>query len=130
MAKIRMSKPLKLYTDVHIPKQVALQLRNRGVDVLRCQDVNMDDASDAEHLEYATLDGRALVSIDRDFHGHHWLSLVENKFHSGIFSVSPDSEGKPSIGRIVTALFDYWQLIESGAGTVEDDIENHIFYIK
>lgn len=59
--------PLKFYLDAHIPKQIAVQLRNKGVDVVRCQGVGMDDSTDEEHLKYALKEVRALVSLDRDF---------------------------------------------------------------
>ncbi len=125
-----MPKPLKFYTDTHIPKQVAIQLRNKGVDIVRSEEVGMAEASDAEHLAYSTSEGRVLVSVDRDFrrHGKEWAD--EGRRHAGIFSVSSDLQGRRSIGRLVNALFEYYQLIEIGAGTVKEDIDNQIIYIK
>ncbi len=48
-----MSAP-KFYLDSHIDKEVAIQLRNSGVDVVHCAEVGMKDAKDPEHLTYAT----------------------------------------------------------------------------
>jgi hypothetical protein len=41
-----MPQPLKLFLDTHIDKQVALQLRAKGVDVVRCEEVGMAESSD------------------------------------------------------------------------------------
>lgn len=99
---------LKFYTDVHIPKQVALQLRKRGVDVVRRQDVAMDDARDLEHLAFATQEQRALVSIDQDFRAQFWEARAAGRQHAGIFRVSTYLQGPDAIGRIVTELFAYF----------------------
>ena len=32
---------IKFYTDTHIARQVAIQLRAKGIDVVRCEDVGM-----------------------------------------------------------------------------------------
>ena len=50
--------PIAFYTDTHIAKAVALQLRGHGIDVIRCEQVGLADASDVRHLEYATQHGR------------------------------------------------------------------------
>jgi hypothetical protein len=44
---------LKFYADTHIDKDVAIQLRKKGVDVVRCEDVGMAEADDEAHLDYA-----------------------------------------------------------------------------
>jgi predicted nuclease of predicted toxin-antitoxin system len=116
---------LAFFFDTHIPKAVAEQLRrpDRGVDVVRCEEVGMAEASDEELLAYAIENGRAMVSVDRDF-----LRLNATKMaHAGIFSVLPRNQD--NIGRIVTDLFEYHELIKGGAGTLEDDIHNQVRYI-
>ena len=45
---------LQLYTDSHIPKALSAQLREREVDIVRCQELGFADESDLFHLEYAT----------------------------------------------------------------------------
>jgi predicted nuclease of predicted toxin-antitoxin system len=59
--------PLKFYTDTHIAKAIAVQLRNRGVEVVRCEEVGLAEARDTVHLEYATNHGLAVVTHDDDF---------------------------------------------------------------
>lgn len=41
---------LQLYADTNIAKAVTDGLNNRGVDVVRCEDVGMAEAEDSDHL--------------------------------------------------------------------------------
>lgn len=61
-----MAKP-RFYTDEHISKAVVAALRTNGVDVLTVPEAGTLGASDDEHLQRATGDGRVLVTQDRDF---------------------------------------------------------------
>jgi hypothetical protein len=36
-----MAEKIKFYTDTHIAKAVAVQLRQKGVDIVRCEEVGM-----------------------------------------------------------------------------------------
>jgi predicted nuclease of predicted toxin-antitoxin system len=51
----------------HIAKAAAVQLRAKGIEVVRCEEVGMADATDEEHLRYATDNGYIMVSQDADF---------------------------------------------------------------
>jgi predicted nuclease of predicted toxin-antitoxin system len=117
---------LKLYTDSHIAKAVTTQLRKRGVDIVRCQEVGMADIDDdAIHLEYATNEGRAILTCDQDFlvlH-HHWHS--QGKHHAGIIFVP--SEYQNNVGMMVKELFMLYALIEGGAGNLENDVYDKIY---
>ncbi|MGB7340535.1 MAG: DUF5615 family PIN-like protein [Phototrophicaceae bacterium] len=117
---------LTFFTDTHIAKQVAIQLNAMGIDVLRCQDVGLEDASDEELLAYAIEHERAMLSKDDDFLTLHsqWQSAGQS--HFGIFYCP--YRDRPAIGLIVTACKEYHALIRSGAGTLED-IENQVVYI-
>ncbi len=123
------SLPLKLYFDTHIAKAVAVQLRLKGVDVVRCEEVGMAEASDLEHLEYATAEGRALVSMDKHFPKWHQRWQAEGKIHAGIFRVQAHLQSDEGIGATVRQLFEYYLLIETGAGTIEVDIINQLYFI-
>jgi Domain of unknown function (DUF5615) len=125
-----MSESLNFYTDKHIPKQVAIQLRERGVNVVRCEEVGMGDAKDIQHLSYAVEHGYAMVSLDTDFQDLHAKWLMTEQAHRGIFCISKHLQGKKGIGKIVNELWDYHQMVELGAGTLNKDIHDHIFYIR
>ena len=125
-----MNEELKFFTDTHISKQVAIQLRNRGVDVVRCEEVGLAEADDEALLKYSVEQGRTMISMDSDFKRYYKTWVVEGKEHRGIFTISHELQGNSGIGRIVTELFDYWQLIKDGVGTLDEDIYNKIIWIK
>jgi len=118
---------LKFYFDTHIARQVAIQLQNNGVDVVRCEDVGLAKASDTEHLEYAIKEGRVMVSVDADFLRLHAEYLTEGKHHTGIVRVNPESQA--NTGTIVKALLALYQEIESGESTAEDKVHDNLKYI-
>lgn len=122
--------PLKLYFDTHIAKAVAVQLRLKGVDVVRCEEVGMAEASDLEHLEYATAEGRVMVSLDSDFVNLHQDWLTDHRRHGGIMRINPDWQGPNYVGAIVKAVLLYYNLIAEGAGTIEDDIIGHLIFVS
>jgi predicted nuclease of predicted toxin-antitoxin system len=76
---------LKFYTDTHIDKQVAIQLRQKGIEVVRCEEVGMATAADEAHLEYAAQNKLALITKDADFRSKHFEWLSQGKEHFGIF---------------------------------------------
>jgi len=121
---------LRFYTDTHIAKAVAVQLTNRGVDIIRCEDVGMAEAADIAHLEYAAENDRAIVTRDADFLRHHVAWLAQGKTHGGIFFVQDHLQGKGSIGVIVIQLFEYYEYVVAGAATIEADIQNRIMDIS
>lgn len=111
---------IRYYLDTHIPKAVAEQLRLRGVDVLRCEEVDMADADDTEHLEYATAHERTLISHDADFRDLHSLWLAEGMSHAGIIIFNRRFQG--NIGKLVRELFEYHEIVLAGAAVLKDDI--------
>ena len=58
---------LKFYTDTHVYKQITIQLRTYEVDIVRCQEVGLEDADDETHLEYAAQHTRILITFDNGF---------------------------------------------------------------
>jgi len=117
---------LKFYTDTHIPKQVAIQLRAKGIEVVRCEDVDMAEADDEAHLEYAANNGFVLITKDEGFRARHFRWISEEKPHKGIFYCGERQTA--AIGEIVSACTTYYEIIESGAGEVTE-IENEFFDI-
>ena len=66
--------------DEHVPKAVAEGLRRRGVDVITVQELGLQAAEDARHLERAAQDGRVVFTQDADFLRLHAFGLP----HRGI----------------------------------------------
>lgn len=60
-------------------------LQARGVDVTTALDEGMIERDDAEHLDYATGQGRVLYSFNvGDFYHLHTTYLAQGKSHAGI----------------------------------------------
>ena len=119
---------VKFYTDTHIPKQVAVQLRKQGIDVVRCEDVGMAEADDEELLEYAVEHESAVITKDDDFLRLHTEWLRQGQTHFGIFYCP--LRDRPAIGIIVITCSEYHDLIAGAAGTIDDDIKNQVIYIR
>jgi len=59
--------PVGLYSDVHVPRPVVLQLRSRGVDVLAATEQEASQLPDEQLLALATADTRVMVTQDIRF---------------------------------------------------------------
>jgi predicted nuclease of predicted toxin-antitoxin system len=119
---------LRFYTDTHIAKQIAIQLRDKGIDVVRCEEVGLAEADDEEHLKYSTKESRILITFDKGFRDRAFNWLAEGRYHSGIFICKPELQREVGIGVIVNACKFYHQLVEQEAATL-DDFRNRIYVI-
>lgn len=86
----------------------------------------MAEADDEAHLEYAALHNRALITKDAGFRQRYFDWISQNKSHFGIFFCA--DRHIAAISKIVNACFTYYQLLEEGAGTL-DDVRNKFFDI-
>lgn len=118
---------LQFYTDTHIDKQVAVQLRQKGIDVVRCEEVGLAEVDDETHLKYAAEHQLALITKDEGFRLRHFDWLAAGNDHWGIFFCG--DRHVAAIGKIVKACYAFAELIESEAGTLED-IQNEFFDIS
>ncbi len=77
---------IRLYFDEDsMRRSLVRALRARGVDVITALDVGMIERRDAEHLDYATEQGRVLCSFNAgDFWRLHNDYLAQGKSHAGI----------------------------------------------
>jgi predicted nuclease of predicted toxin-antitoxin system len=64
-------KLLKFYVDTNVSKAVSDQLRDKGIDIVRCEEFGKATDDDPDHLEFAVAQGRVMVSHDEDFLGWH-----------------------------------------------------------
>jgi hypothetical protein len=122
---------LKIFTDEHIGKAVVEQLQRRGVDVLRCEDVDMKGVDDRRLLEYAAEHGYALLSMDDDVTILHTEWVKAKKPHCGIF-YAPMAQffGPQGIGPIVLFCAEWADLIGGDADELAENIHNQLLYIK
>jgi hypothetical protein len=120
---------LKFYTDSHVARAIAAQLRTKGVDVVRCQEVGLADVDDDIHLDYATRERRVVITQDADFLRWDKKWRDEGKAHGGIMFVQSHLQGIEHVGRVIEAIMGYYELIAGGAGSVEEDIANRVYFI-
>lgn len=75
---------IQFYLDEHIPKAVAKGLKQRGIEVFTCVELNALGFSDTEHLTLAQQNTWVMVTQDNDF-----LVLHAQGFqHTGIVFVT------------------------------------------
>jgi predicted nuclease of predicted toxin-antitoxin system len=77
---------IRLYFDEDsMHRSLVRALRARGVDVVTALDAGMIERADAEHLDYATGQGRVLCSFNvGDFYRLHTDYLSQGRPHAGI----------------------------------------------
>lgn len=111
-----MAAAISLYLDENLTHKIALQLRQKGIDVVTVYDLGLGGDTDANHLARATELGRVLVTADTDF-----LRLAaEGVEHAGIVFGVQESN---TIGDWVKAL----ELICFVYSA--DDMKNHVEYL-
>ncbi len=82
------AQPITFYTDADLDGPIVKAAIQSGLSIVRCQDVGMTDASDREHLEYASKNQLVLVSHDATtMTAEHEQWLAEEKAHSGIIII-------------------------------------------
>jgi predicted nuclease of predicted toxin-antitoxin system len=94
--RLKMSK-IKFHFDEHMDKATANGLRRRGIDVTTTFDVGLLEASDPDQIEFATREGRVLVTCDRKI----GVYVQGQSKHSGIVILRP---GRNMIGPNVNLL--------------------------
>jgi len=119
----------KLLADENIPVAVIDQLISRDIDITRVRHVMPEGTPDPDLLEYAHKNGYALLTHDQKIIRHIAARHREGKGHAGVFIAGRHLQGEHGIGTIVTSILEYHALLAAGAGTVQNDVENHVKYI-
>lgn len=101
----------KFFTDTHVAKSVALQLRKQGIDIQRCEEAGLAEASDSELLAFATEHERVMLSCDDDFRDLHFVWLAEGKRHHGIIKLDQEKHCQ-HIGQIVKIVMLFYVLVD------------------
>ena len=92
-----MTEPIRYFSDQNFTKAVMTGLRAKGIDVLTAHEAGRCGYTDPEQLEFSTLDGRVLVTFDRDF----LLLHAQDPTHAGIAWVQSE---RYTIGQLIAAL--------------------------
>jgi len=76
---------VKFYLDANLSRRIAERLRQKGWDAISAHEVGNPETSDAEQLAYATVERRALVTMDiRHFIKLSRDAIASQKAHAGI----------------------------------------------
>jgi predicted nuclease of predicted toxin-antitoxin system len=121
--------PLRFYFDTHIARASAVQLRAKGIDVVRCEEVNMAEAIDEDHLVYATNAGRILVSQDADFIILNARWRQTDRSHAGIMKVPPNLSDEAQISYVVQQLSFSVEAEQAGAVDYTTEIANQVIFL-
>jgi predicted nuclease of predicted toxin-antitoxin system len=124
-----MAESLKFFADENIAGPIAPQLRNKGVDIVRCQEVGLQGASDEEIFAYSVEHNLIVITQDTDF-----LSLSSKRLESGlehpaVFYLEGHVWGDKGIGVVVKAVLEFHNQVETGEKTSED-FYNRVIYVK
>ncbi len=95
---------------------MADSLRLRGVDVTTAESVGLLRAKDQQHIAFALVEQRVVVTHDADFLRLHTRGVQ----HAGIAYCH---SGLRSIGQIVAALVALWETRDA------DSVRNHVQFI-
>ena len=106
---------IKFYCDEHIHPAVSTALRNRGADILTAQDVRMLGIADETHLQFATSQGRAIITQDTDFLRLHKSGLS----HSGILFAHQSK----TLSEIIHSLIRVYQM------KAEQEMKDHVEFL-
>lgn len=122
---------LMAYTDGHVPLAVVKQARRkaREIDIIRCEEIGLKDVDDEVHWTYVLEHQRVLITTDQGFLSRAAELNKQGKSHPGIIFITPGMQGDVCIGPLVELLVFTHEAIESGAATVDQDVENWIEYV-
>ena len=124
---------LKLFTDEHIHKPVVDQLDNRGIDIVRVEDIDWKGEADQSLLEYAVSEQRMLITGDDDFLRLHAEWKSAGKQHHGIVYILPSVRHLPRDRAISIIFNELWflaQAVREGAASLEEDVYNSVVFVS
>jgi predicted nuclease of predicted toxin-antitoxin system len=78
----------KLLLDQNIRSEVRALPRAAGHDAVRCADVGLQRATDLDILQWATAQGRSIVTLDKDFGSLNIFPLPSS--HAGVIRLKLD----------------------------------------
>lgn len=98
---------MQFYLDEDISQTVAVIARRLGLDVMSAQELGRRGVGDVEQLQYATEQGRCLVTRDcGDFQDITDRFIEQGRDHAGVLCV-PKSLGNDQFRRIAEAILRY-----------------------
>lgn len=120
---------LKFFFEQHVSTKATEELHRRGVDVLRSLEAGFPkDAADEELLEYATREGRIMVTCDLDFIDLDGEWRDKGKEHAGIIYISMMNEDCKDVAKIIRCILLFHNQILDGKADYREDFYNQVKY--
>ena len=114
---------IQVYTDEHIMPDLVQILRQRGHAAQSAQEASLRGRSDEEHLAYATSNGMAILTFNRDdFERLDRKWMASGHEHAGII-ISPQF----SVEHIGKLLHPVIRLLDS---LTADEVRNQVVYLQ
>ena len=107
---------IRFYLDENVENQIAKSLRTRSIDVLTTHEADHIGWKDEQHLEFARVEQRVIVTQDTDFLKLH----AEEHPHAGIVYYKPQTRTPKQILRELLVIYEILQ---------PEDMKNHIEYL-
>jgi hypothetical protein len=96
---------ISLYFDEDVSVKIAINLRNRGFDVLHTVEASMIGSSDEEQLDKAILEQRTFLTHNKKhFRIMHDKCVVDGRKHFGIIVASRKRNPLETIRRILDII--------------------------
>lgn len=116
---------MRLLLDQGLPRSAARCLREAGADAIHTAECGLATASDVEILVAARKDGRAVVTLDADFHA---LLALSGAAQPSVVRIRIEGLQAEALARIIRTVLDHCEadLAKGAAVTVtEGDIRVH-----
>lgn len=119
---------IRFFAEKHIPRSITDQLKLKGIDVIRAEEVNLSHADDIDILAYAVTEQLTLLTHDADFVRLHREHIGQGLMHYGIMYIAPALQGV--IGEVVNAVSFWHEAVEAKAAIPEHDLYSQLIYIS
>jgi hypothetical protein len=107
---------IRFHLDEHVANAIAEGLRRRGFEVTTAVGADLLNATDEEHLAFASSQGRVMVTYDSDYLRLHQTGIQ----HEGIAYCEP---GTRTLGQVLKSF------VLIGEVLVSADMHNHVEYL-
>lgn len=116
----------KFLADMAVSLAAIEILRQKGIDIVRTLEVGFrQNEDDLVLLDYATTQGRIMITCDRDFEWYGFDWQAQGKPHASILYLNMSTGDCQNVGLIV-----YWVELICGASDPESETLNQIWRAK
>jgi uncharacterized protein DUF5615 len=116
---------IKYLVDEHLSPEIAIQGRDKGLDIEHVNEIGLDDTDDVEIWEYCLEHNICMVSVDLRFRKRAENTIVGGIVTPGFFAVAQHLKFKNTMGKILDLLVVYAE-----AADYEADVKNQVIWVN